>query len=98
VTEPGLVDRFDDAMVEIYHAAKRETGYVATRYLVMVREHGGLETARRLLEPGRIHDGFAELLVRGRKDLTVERLVLRPEFRELFTEEELREARDRLGE
>lgn len=90
------VERFDAAMEAIYHNAKREIGYNATR-LMMVKELGGLNAAHHLLAGQRIHDGFAELLLAGRPDLTVEALVLEPEFQHLFSEAELRVARERLG-
>jgi hypothetical protein len=84
-------------MEGIYVNAKREVGYNATRFLVMLREHGGLATAHRLLSDDRIHDGLGELIIAGRPDLTVEALVLREEFQPLFSDGELRTARERLG-
>lgn len=91
------VERFDAAMEAIYHNAKPEIGYNATRFLMMVKELGGLNAAHHLLAGQRIHDGFAELLLAGRPDLTVEALVLEPEVLHLFSEAELRAARERLG-
>ena len=91
------IARFDAAMEAIYYNAKREIGYNATRFLMMVKELGGLNAAHHLLAGQRIHDGFAELLLAGRPDLTVEALVLEPEFQHLFPETELRVARERLG-
>lgn len=96
-TDPSIIGRFDAAMEAIYHDAKREIGYNATRFLVMVKELGGLQAAHQLLAGERIHDGFAELLLAGRPDLTVEALVLKPEFQPLFSDAELRIARERLG-
>lgn len=96
MTDARLERRFDAEMEEIYHGAKR-IGYNVTRFLAMVREHGGLATAHRLLSTDQVHDGFAELYLLGRKDLTVEWLVLRPEFQPLFNEAELSRARARLG-
>jgi len=87
---------FERDMVAIYDSAKR-AGYNATRFLVMVREHGGLETAHRLLAAADISYGFTELWMLGRQDLTVEALVLMPQYQSLFAPEELRTARDRLG-
>jgi hypothetical protein len=48
--DAALVARFDAAMENIYRDAKREVGYNATRFLVMVRELGGLHAAHRLQE------------------------------------------------
>jgi hypothetical protein len=94
--EVDLVVRFERDMEQIYFKAKA-VGYNATRYLALVREYGGLAAAHRLLSSDRIHDGFAELLFLDRKDLTVESLVLQPEYVSLFSPEELDRARARLG-
>jgi hypothetical protein len=83
-------------MVGIYERARMEARYIATRFLHMVSELGGLETARQLLRTGTVSEGFTALWERGRLDLTMERLVLRPEFRSLFSESELDVARRRL--
>lgn len=91
-----LERRFDAAMLEIYHSAAR-LGYRPTRFLEMVREHGGLATAHQLLAADKIHDGLAELFLLGRLDLAVEHHVLLPEFAPLFSDDERRTARARLG-
>lgn len=92
----GLIRRFDAAMNEIYYAAAR-LGYRPTRFLEMVQEYGGLETAHRLLAADKIHDGLAELFLLGRLDLTVEHHVLLPEYGTLFSETERTVAKARLG-
>ena len=89
---------FHRQMIRVYEDAKRETGYNATRFLQMVSEHGGLATARQLLHSPNASDGFTALWERKRLDLTVESVVLRPELADLFTNEELDQARNRLEE
>ena len=91
-----LVDAFDQAMIQIYVQAKQQANYTATRFHQMLIEHGGVETARRLLP--RMSDGFTELWRRGRLDLTVEALVLQPRWASLFSGTELEMARGRLKE
>jgi len=91
-----VIARFDSEMEEIYFRAKREIKYNATYFLQMLKEHGGLATAHRLLASHSIGYGFAELLLAGRPDLTMETLVLRPEFSALFSPEELAVAAERL--
>ena len=94
-----LEKEFHAAMVEIYHAAKRETGYNATRFLQMVSNRGGLPTAKLLLASDAPSDGYTELWKRGRLDLTVEALVAdNPRWQPLFTHAELKRAKARLAE
>lgn len=85
-------------MVGIYDRALCEVGYKASLFLRMVSEHGGLETARRLLAQPSPSDGFTALWEAGRLDLTMEVLVLEDEFADLFTPLELRTARRRLND
>ena len=101
MTEPSADDgdarrAFDEAMRNIYTRAHREAGYNATLYLRMLSELGPLETARRLLASSTPSAGFTGLWEKGRLDLTVEALVLRTEFRQFFTDDELETARERL--
>jgi hypothetical protein len=91
-----LLRRFDGAMLEVYEAAKREAGYRATRFLQKVRRDGGLEAARYFLwQPG-VSKGFIALRKAAKLDLTVEYLVVRPEYRALFSDAERAVARQRL--
>jgi hypothetical protein len=91
-----LESEFHDAMIEIYRRAKVEAHYNATRFLGMVAERGGLETARYLLHTPIVSDGYTALWERGRLDLTVERLILDPKWRTLFNLQERGIAVDRL--
>jgi hypothetical protein len=73
-------------------------GYWASYFLRGVRNHGGPEYARRLLRREGTTDGFQRLREERRLDLTMEALVLRPEYAELFTAEERQVAAHRLAE
>lgn len=73
-------------MKDVYVRARDEAGYNATAYLRMLSQHGGLETARRLLASSSVSDGFVALWERGRLDLTVENVILKPEFAGLFSD------------
>lgn len=91
-----LEHRFDLAMMSIYHRARNEARYTATRFLQMLHEHRGLETARILLHSSNVSEGYTALWERKRLDLTVEALILQPEWNELFTNDEREIARQRL--
>jgi hypothetical protein len=89
---------FDRAMRGVYDRARSEAGYNATYLLGMLARHGGLETARRLLHAPAVSEGFTALWERKRLDLTVEALILREDFVDLFTEDEIELARIRLAQ
>lgn len=96
-----LENCFHDAMLAIYEGARRlKPPYVATRFLRMVHEHGGRETANRLLATGEPSEGFTQLFLRGKENLklSVEYVVLQDQWRGLFTEEQLATARKRLSD
>jgi hypothetical protein len=89
---------FDEAMMEVYQRALTECGYKATRFLQMLHEHRGLETARILLRASHVSEGYVALWERNRLDLTVEALILAPEWSGLFSEDEREIAKRRLAE
>jgi len=95
---PEIELRFDTAMMDIYKRALKEAKYDAKRYLQMLLEYRGLETAKRLLNSSHVSDGYAALFERKRLDLTVEALIVQPEWTPLFSEEERKIARNRLKE
>lgn len=83
-------------MSGIYTKALAEVGYKASRFLQMLADHGGLETAQILLHSDGVSDGYIALSQSGRLDLTVEFLILDSEWDELFSEEERAIAKRRL--
>ncbi len=93
-----LERRFDLAMMGIYHRAWDEARYRATRFHQMLCDHGGLETAQLLLHSNHVSEGYTALWERGKLNLTVEALVLQPEWHDLFTDEEREIASKRLKE
>ena len=93
-----LINEFHNKMEEIYYNAKREVKYNATIFFRMVNEHRGYGAAKRLLAGNDNTDGLATLIMLGRKDLTMEYLILENEkFHCLFTSDELQICRERLG-
>ena len=94
----SLEKQFHQDMVSIYTTAKKECGYVASRFLQLVSSEGGLRAAKQLIRKPGGTDGFATLWQCGRLDLSVEAHVLNPKYRELFTDEEIALCRARLQE
>lgn len=93
-----LENQFHRAMVGVYERALRECGHNATRFIQMVQNYRGLEAAKKLLHTAGFQYGFTELWQCGRLDITMEALVIQPQYAELFTEEEIQIARTRLEE
>jgi len=97
MTDQMLAKDFDEAMLGIYQRALSEAKYKATRFLDMLYEHRGLETARILIHSPKVSDGYTALWERGRLDLTVEAVIHdNPRWHVLFTEDELATCRKRL--
>lgn len=96
ITTPSHT-RFEAAMLDTYHRAKRECRYHATYFLRLLEELGGVAAAKRLLASENPAAGLTTLWACGRLDLSVEAKVLLPEFVELFTEEERAFAQARLA-
>ena len=94
-----LEARFENEMIEkVYRTAGRETGYWASYFLRAVRSQGGVDAARRLLQQKGLSKGLKRLHEKDRLDLAMETLVLAPEYRSLFTDEERAIAHRRLEE
>ena len=93
-----LLGRFNEAMMGIYVRALNEAGYKASIYHRMLCERGGLETARYLLHSATVSEGFTNLWKRKRLDLTVEALVLDPQWEDLFSETDREIATRRLSD
>ncbi len=90
--------KFDGEMMDIYRRAKEECDYNATRYLQMLLDHGGLKTAKILINAPHVSDGYTALWERKRLDLTVEALILKSEWNDFFTDEEIAIAKKRLSD
>jgi hypothetical protein len=90
MADETLVADFDLEMFRIYQRANSEANYNATRFLHMLHEHRGLETARILLHSSNVSEGYTALWERGRLDLAVEAVIHdNPKWHPLFTQDDL---------
>ena|SRR5665213_490109 len=92
-----LESDFDEAMMDVYRRALNECDYKASRFLHMLHEHRGLETARILLHAPGVSEGYSALWERKRLDLTVEAVIIDRKWETLFTNAERNIARTRLA-
>ncbi len=94
----SLEAEFEKAMWGTYEAA-RKRGYVATYFLQMLEDHGGVETAKRLLAKGEPQTGLFELWKLGILHESIEAVLCdNTKYHSLFTTEEIAEAHRRLEE
>ena len=92
-------ETFDGAMFDIYRRAKAEAGYNATIFFQMISEHGGLYTAKYLINAPKVSDGYTQLYLRERLDLTVEAMVVEDaRWHDLFEPSEIADAKRRLAQ
>lgn len=89
---------FHKDMISIYEKADKECNYRPTRFLQMLSKHGGIKTAKTLIKTPGGTDGFTRLWELGRLDLSVEALVIRDKYRDLFSQDEINKCRSILME
>ncbi len=91
-------EKFNKEMEDLYHVVGKTTGYWANYYLRSVRKFGGLAHAKKALSKMNTEqDGFKKLIEVGRPDLSIEASVIKEEYAELFSNEEVNEAKRRLA-
>jgi len=90
-----LEEQFHLAMIDIYERIKEECNYMAAHFIQMIHEVGGLGAAKRLLKSD-IAEVFETLSSLERLDISMEALILKPIWSELFNDEERTIAKERL--
>ncbi|WP_165504938.1 phospholipase D family protein [Rhizobium leguminosarum] len=91
------IKAFDRAMFAIYDQAA-SFGYYPHDFRSMVEKLGGVPAARQLINTVKVSQGFTRLWEEKRLDLSVEALAVSPQWRALFTVEEIKRSRRRLKE
>lgn len=84
----SLIEEFHQAMLQVYHDAKRLAGYNATVFLRMIHEHGGLGAAKRLIHAPTVQSGLIALWEKGQLAIRMENVVLQQRFEPLFDDGE----------
>ena len=92
----GLAEEFHQDMVDIYNKTNEECDYRPNRFLEVVQKMGGLNAAKKFLGSEKPQEGLNKLWELKRLDLSMEVLVLKKKYAELFTNEEKEIARKRL--
>lgn len=91
-----LFQQLHAAMIGIYQRSLKETGVNHSLFLRMITTTSAHETALHLVHAAKPSDGYTDLYLKGRLDLTVEALVLDTKWTPIFEEETRKLARERL--
>jgi hypothetical protein len=98
MTTHDLETAFSQAAMQNYNEAGTALKYNATYWLQMLQQYGAVDAARRLIAgEGLGSEGLTRLWEGGRLDLSAEALMLKPEYRALFTDAERARAREILA-
>jgi hypothetical protein len=87
---------FERELYDTYHQAAAK-GYRATYFFQMLGRYGGMGTAQRLLAAAEVAEGLMKLWELNQLHISVEAIVLKPEYATLFTDGERAQARQRLA-
>lgn len=93
----SLAKSFYAAILTTYEEGVKR-GYTPTQFLQMLYQHGGVETAKRLLAASEPQTGLYRLWELGLLKDSMEAHVIQEKYHPLFTGEEIHEARRRLDE
>lgn len=91
-----LQQNFERKIWEVTNIMKLKYGYNPTIFIKMIEEHGMLESVKRLINNMQPSYGFTKLWELKRLDLSLEAICLDDEWKELFTEEEQKKAKEKL--
>lgn len=93
-----LEKKLQEEVIKNCEKAEKEYGCKMTRFLETINRFGIVKTAKEILRKGRTSDCFNKLVEAGAIELTMEATIVKPEYGELFTDEEVNACFDLLCE
>lgn len=85
----NLEKQFDEVLINNCEIAKKECDCNPTRFLQTLEKFGGVKTAKEIIRKGRVSDDFDKLQEAGRIELSMEAMITKSQFSELFTDDEV---------
>ena len=92
----ALKKKLQQEVIKSCEKAEKECGCKMTRLLETIERFGIVRTAQEILRKGRTSDNFNKLVEAGRIELTMEAIIAKAEYAELFTDEEVNKCYDLL--
>lgn len=85
----ALEKKLQDEVIKNCEKAEKEYGCKMTRFLETINRFGIVRTAQEIIRKGRTSDGFNKLAEVKKVGLTMEAVIVKPQYAELFTDEEV---------
>lgn len=93
-----LEKKLQEEVVKNCKIAEEKYDCKMTRLLGNIEKFGVVRTAQEIIRKGRTSDCFAKLASLGHIELTMEAVIVKPQYGELFTDEEVNACFDLLCE
>lgn len=94
----ALEKKLQQEVIKNCELAEKEYGCKMTKFLQTIERFGIVKTAQEILRKGRTSDCFNKLAEVGRLDLTMEAVIVKGEYAELFTDEQVNDCYELLCE
>jgi len=94
--DTDLEKRLEQELLEASNLCRTKYKYNPSRFLQMMKAEGAVKTSIKLIMAPTYHEGLTRLWELKRLDLTVEAIIIREPYSELFPEEVVNKAKDKL--
>ena len=85
----ALEKKLQQEVIKNCEVAEKEYGCKMTRFLQTIERFGIVRTAQEIFRKGRTSDCFNKLAEAGHLELTMEAIIVKGEYAELFTDEQV---------
>lgn len=84
-----LEKQFSEAYIKNCEKAQQQCSCRLVRMMQQTQKYGGVKMAQELIKKGKLSDEFDKLKEEGLLHLTLEALVIQPEYADLFSDDEV---------
>ncbi len=92
-----LINNFNNELATMVQRSIDEISYRPILLIRMANEEDYYKASKKLIVKPENTEGFTKLLLKERTDLSIEYLVVQPRYESLFTKDEIKMCKQRLG-
>lgn len=85
----GIEKKLQQEVLKACEKAEKDYGCKMTRLIEVIERFGIVNAAKEIIRKGRTSDCFSKLAEAGHIELTMEAIIVKPQYSELFTDEEV---------